>query len=93
MRPLAGEEEAVKTYSHAIHDIDTGGDAAVWASTPAPKLAIGYWRLAEDATVRDVIVAVRADEASHSHVNHTMSSMAARPHITPPLFFHLVLTR
>ena len=32
----------------------------------------------EDATVRDLIVAVRADEASHSHVNHTLSSMGTR---------------
>jgi hypothetical protein len=23
------EEEAVKTYTHALHDIDSGGDAAV----------------------------------------------------------------
>lgn len=70
------EEEAVKTYTHAIHDIDSGGEAAVWATTPAPQIAIDYWRMPQSATVRDLIVAVRADEACHSHVNHTLASMA-----------------
>eukprot|EP00040_Diaphanoeca_grandis_P033727 m.207194 g.207194 ORF g.207194 m.207194 type:complete len:338 (-) comp32977_c0_seq1:297-1310(-) len=70
------EEEAVRTYTHALRDIDTpGSEAAVWATTPAPGVAIRYWKLAEDATVRDVIVAVRADEASHAHVNHTLGGM------------------
>ena len=32
----------------------------------------------EDATVRDLIVAVRADEASHSHVNHTLHPWGTR---------------
>jgi threonyl-tRNA synthetase len=72
------EEEAVRTYTHALHDIDSDGPASEWARTPAPMLAIKYWRMPEDATVRDVVVAVRADEASHSHVNHTLSSMGIR---------------
>ncbi len=33
---------------------------------PAPQ----YWCLAENANMRDLILAVRADEACHSHVNH-----------------------
>jgi threonyl-tRNA synthetase len=71
------EEEAVKTYTHALADVDAkGSDASAWASEPAPDIAIQYWRLPPDATVRDVIAAVRADEASHSHVNHTLGSMA-----------------
>lgn len=72
------EEEAVRTYTHALHDIDSDGPASEWARTPAPMLAIKYWRMPDDATVRDVVVAVRADEASHSHVNHTLSSMGIR---------------
>ena len=28
-----------------------------------------------DATIRDVLLAVRADEASHAHVNHCFASM------------------
>ena len=73
------EEEAVKTYTHALRDINTkGSDASAWAGrAPAPKLAIQYWRLPPDATVRDVVTAVPGrTEASHSHVNHTLGSMA-----------------
>jgi threonyl-tRNA synthetase len=71
------EEEAVKTYTHAINDIDiVGSDASIWADEQAPEIAINYWNLPFDASVRDVIMAVRADEASHSHVNHTLASMA-----------------
>lgn len=71
------EEEAVKTYTHMLHDIDTPGSAAsIWAHTPAPDVAVHYWKLSRDATMRDVIAAIRADEACHAHVNHTFSSMA-----------------
>ena len=34
-----------------------------------------YWRLKENATIRDLVLAVRADEACHSHVNHTFAGM------------------
>ena len=36
----------------------------------APEIAIEYWDLAPDATLRDVIIAVRADECAHRDVNH-----------------------
>ncbi|KAK3236288.1 Alternative oxidase, mitochondrial precursor [Cymbomonas tetramitiformis] len=38
----------------------------------------GTWRkklFAQTATLRDVVLAVRADEACHSHVNHTFAEM------------------
>ena len=37
---------------------------------PAPKIAREYWRLADDARLREVVLAVRADEAGHRDVNH-----------------------
>ena len=42
-----------------------------------PEIARDYWKLGEDATMRDLLLSVRADEACHSHVNHTFSQMAA----------------
>lgn len=70
------EEEAVKTYTKCLHDIDTDKNGmGMWTTKPAPEIAISYWKLAEDASMRDVILAVRADEASHKHVNHTFSEM------------------
>mmetsp|Transcript_7771 Transcript_7771/g.10506 ORF Transcript_7771/g.10506 Transcript_7771/m.10506 type:complete len:350 (+) Transcript_7771:170-1219(+) len=70
------EEEAVKTYTHLLRDIDTEGtDVSQWSQIRAPELAINYWQLAPTASLRDVVLAVRADEACHSHVNHTFSSL------------------
>lgn len=66
------EEEAVKTYSHALKEIDAG---RLWPDTPAPSIATEYWRLPADATMRDIILAIRADEACHSHVNHALSNI------------------
>lgn len=68
------EEEAVKTYTHMIEDLDAG-HIPEWADEPAPELAITYWRLKERATMRDLILAVRADEACHAHVNHVFAGL------------------
>jgi threonyl-tRNA synthetase len=69
------EEEAVKTYTHAIADLDAGLLPG-WNNLLAPPLAVEYWKLKEGATMRDLLLAVRADEACHSHVNHTLASLA-----------------
>ena len=42
-------------------------------NVPAPQLAIDYWNLGKDATLRDLVVAVRNDEAKHSAVNHGLA--------------------
>lgn len=34
-----------------------------------------YWKLKEGAVMKDLLLAVRADEACHSHVNHTFASL------------------
>eukprot|EP00243_Klebsormidium_subtile_P014124 TRINITY_DN9843_c0_g2_i1.p1 TRINITY_DN9843_c0_g2~~TRINITY_DN9843_c0_g2_i1.p1 ORF type:complete len:403 (+),score=139.03 TRINITY_DN9843_c0_g2_i1:121-1329(+) len=60
------EEEAVISYTHYLNDIDSGKIA----NTAAPAIAIDYWRLPKDAKLRDVVLAVRADEAHHRDVNH-----------------------
>lgn len=60
------EEEAVLSYSQYLAEIDKGTHENV----PAPQLAIEYWGLPEEATLRDVILVIRADEAEHRNVNH-----------------------
>jgi ubiquinol oxidase len=60
------EEEAVISYTHYLREIDEGRSANV----PAPSVAKRYWSLPEDATLRDVVLVVRADEAHHRDVNH-----------------------
>lgn len=80
------EREAVKTYTHAIRDLDEGR-LPEWESLPAPAIAIRYWRLKEGATMRDVLLNVRADEACHAHVNHTFANLGPEEHnpVSPAL--------
>lgn len=51
------EEEAVRTYTHLIQDIDNG---VVWKDTDAPKIGVQYWALPESSKMRELILAVRA---------------------------------
>lgn len=67
------EEEAVYSYSEYLDEIDAGAQE----NPPAPRIAIDYWRLPEDARLRDVVVAVRADEARHRDVNHDFANSLA----------------
>ena len=68
------EEEAVVTYTKCVEDI-RHGPMSHWQTTPAPESAIEYWKLPEDAKMLDVILAIRADEAHHRVVNHTLASL------------------
>ena len=70
------EEEAVKTYTKAINDLDSGL-LPEWTSKPAPTVAINYWKLGPEATMRDLLLAVRADEACHRHANEIFASLKA----------------
>lgn len=67
------EEEAVVSYTEYLAEIDEGRIENV----PAPELAIEYWSLPADARLREVVVAVRADEAGHRDRNHEMSDAIA----------------
>jgi hypothetical protein len=71
------EEEAVKTYTKAIEAYDAG-QLGSWQGKPAPDLAKKYWFLSDDATMRDVLLAVRADESNHRDVNHTLAGTQTR---------------
>jgi ubiquinol oxidase len=67
------EEEAVISYTHYLKEIDEGRSPNV----PAPEIAKRYWKLPADATLRDVVLVVRADEAHHRDVNHGFASELA----------------
>ena len=64
------EEEAVYSYTEYLAGVDSGK----YENIPAPQLAINYWHLPAEAKLRDVIVAVRADEAGHRDVNHACAN-------------------
>lgn len=69
------EEEAVITYSRAIKDLEDGY-LPTWTNKQAPEIAIQYWKMPEDQrSMRDLLMYVRADEAKHGEVNHTLSNL------------------
>lgn len=67
------EEEAVYSYTEYLAGVDNGS----YANVAAPQIAIDYWKLAPDARLREVILAVRADEAQHRDVNHGFADALA----------------
>ena len=68
------EEEAVTSYTQYLEEIDAGRHPNV----PAPQVAIDYWKLPGDATLRDVVLAVREDEARHRDRNHGFADVLER---------------
>ena len=63
------EEEAIISYTEYLAGVDSG----IYPNVPAPEIAIEYWGLLPSATLHDVIVTIRADEARHREVNHHFS--------------------
>lgn len=63
------EEEAVISYDLYLAEIDAGKQENI----PAPEIAIKYWNLGKNATLRDVVIAVRDDECKHRDVNHSFA--------------------
>lgn len=64
------EEEAVRSYTDYISLIELGRID----NPPAPQLAIDYYDMKPDATLKDMIKNVRADEQKHSDVNLRLSN-------------------
>jgi ubiquinol oxidase len=63
------EEEAVVSYTQFLEEVDSGRQENI----PAPQIAIDYWNLDANARMRDMLLAVRADEAKHRDVNHSFA--------------------
>ncbi len=68
------EEEAVTSYTHYLREIDEGR----LENGPAPQIAIDYWQLPANARLRDVVIAVREDEAGHRDRNHYFADALIR---------------
>ncbi|KAF5020265.1 hypothetical protein F66182_7713 [Fusarium sp. NRRL 66182] len=80
------EEEAVHTYTRCIKEIEDGNlprwtdpkfeipDIAIQASSDTDYLQ--YWKMPEEhRTMKDLILYIRADEANHRGVNHTLGNL------------------
>ena len=67
------EEEAVVSYTQFLEQIDAG----TIENVPAPQIAIDYWKLPEDARLREVVIVIREDEAGHRDKNHEFANKIA----------------
>jgi len=78
------EEEAVKTYTHLLEEIDAGR-LPMFERLEAPQIAREYYRLPADAPLRAVFSCIRADESHHREVNHGFASLRETdPNPFPP---------
>lgn len=71
------EEEAVLTYTLAVQDIEKG-HLPKWQDPKfiIPDLAVNYWKIPEGhRTMKDLLLYIRADEAKHREVNHTLGNL------------------
>ena len=68
------EEEAVHTYTVLLKQLDEG-KIPEWSNLPASEMARDYYNLAENATLREVILSIRADESIHREVNHHFADL------------------
>lgn len=64
------EEEAVVSYTQYLAQIDAGAVENV----PAPQIAKDYWKLPDDARLREVVLVIREDEAGHRDKNHDFAN-------------------
>ena len=65
------EEEAVISYTQYLEEVENGKIENV----KAPKIAIDYWNLPLNSSLKDVIKVVRDDEAGHRDLNHSYANI------------------
>ena len=65
------EEEAVISYTEYLKEIEEGKIANI----KAPEIAINYWNLPLNSTLKDVVKVIRDDEAGHRDVNHSFANI------------------
>ena len=71
------EEEAVYTYSRIIKEIELG-NLPEWSNPKyqIPDIAVTYWNIPpEKQNMYNLMLYVRADEAKHREVNHTLGNL------------------
>lgn len=77
------EEEAVLTYSRVIEDLEAG-KLPHWEQLEAPEIAVRYWNMPEGhRKMLDLLYYVRADEAKHREVNHTLANLEQKDDPNP----------
>jgi ubiquinol oxidase len=65
------EEEAIVSYTRFLEEIDSGRIP----NMAVPDFARAYWNLGAEARLRELVLAVRQDEAGHRDVNHSYATL------------------
>jgi hypothetical protein len=68
------EEEAVHTYTILLDQLDKG-NLSEWKDQPASKIGREYYELEDSASMRDIILSIRADESIHRDLNHRFAEI------------------
>lgn len=68
-------EQAFQIYSELVDQIEQGELPEF--DVPAPEPVRLYYRLPEDARLRDVLLAIRADKKYHAEKNHVFSKLSS----------------
>ena len=79
------EEEAVHTYTRCLREMDEG-QLEKWTDEKfeIPAMAVRYWGMPEGKrTMRDLLLYIRADEAGHRGVNHTLANLSQKEDPNP----------
>lgn len=78
---LAGylAEQAVRGYSEYLERLESGSIE----NRPAPAAISAYWNLPTDARLKDIILAMREDEAIHRDIHHAFADALAEGNALP----------
>ncbi|KAI5961432.1 AOX [Candida pseudojiufengensis] len=78
------EEEAVRTYTHLIDELNDPEKLKGFQSMLIPTIAVQYWpSLSEESSFKDLILRIRADESKHREINHTLANLNQRQDRNP----------
>lgn len=70
------EEEAVRTYTHLLDELEDPNKLKDFQNMLIPTIAVNYWpSLTEESSFKDLILRIRADESKHREVNHTLANL------------------
>lgn len=83
LRVNTSSREAVITYTRAIKDLESGL-LPKWTDMKAPPIAKDYFKMADgEDSVLQLLRIIRADEAKHREVNHTLANLDQAKDVNP----------
>jgi ubiquinol oxidase len=79
---LAGylAEESVRGYTRYLERLEAGAID----NGPAPASAATYWNLSPEATLSEMVQAMREDESIHRDIHHAFADALAEGNMLPP---------